>query len=179
MGHILKRFLQTLRLEREAYVWMDFNDRATGDALILVAVTGVLKFAGFFGGLGSLFNFGAWDLLVSFVLAALIQWLLYSGIAWAIVRYIVQGSGEYATYLRFTGFAYPTTLLSVGIAIAMNRAGFVPFALGFAWFIFIIARGIEYESDLPRERAIFVAVGALVGLLVVDAIFGFSPITRT
>ena len=176
MGSILKRFLQTIRLEREAYVWMDLNDRATGDALILVAITGLLKFAGFFGGLRSLFNVGAWDLLISFVLSALIQWLLFSGIAWAIVRYIVQGSGDYATYLRFTGFAYPTTLLTLGIAIAMNRTGIIPFALGFAWFIFIIARGIEYESDLPRERALLVTVGSLIGLLVIDAIFGFSPI---
>ncbi len=176
MGEIFKRFLQTLRLEREAFVWMDFNDRATGDALILVAITGLLKFAGFFGGLRSLFNFGAWDLLIQFALAALIQWLLFSGIAWALVRYVVQGSGDYATYLRFTGFAYPTTLLTIAVAIAMNSRGFVPFALGFAWFIFIIARGIEYESDLPRGRALLVAVGALGGLLVVDAIFGFSPI---
>lgn len=176
MGEILRRFLQTLRLERDAFVWMDFNDRATGDALILVAITGLLKFAGFFGGLRSLFNFGAWDLLIQFALSALIQWLLFSGIAWALVRYVVQGSGDYATYMRFTGFAYPTTLLTIAVAVAMNSTGIVPFALGFAWFIFIIARGIEYESDLPRERALLVAVGALGGLLVVDAIFGFSPI---
>jgi hypothetical protein len=89
---------------------------------------------------------------------------------------VVQGSGEYATYLRFTGFAYPTTLLTLAVAYAMNSTGFVPFALGFLWFIFIIGRGIEYESDLPRERAMLIAVGALAGLLVVDAIFGFSPI---
>ncbi len=176
MGEILRRFVQTLRLEREAYVWMDFNDRATGDALILVAITGLLKFAGFFGGLRSLFNIGAWDLLIEFALSALIQWLLYSGIAWALVRFVVQGGGDYATYLRFTGFAYPTTLLTIAVAYAMNSTGIVTFALGFAWFIFIIARGIEYESDLPRERAFLVAIGALGGLIVVNAIFGFSPI---
>ena len=179
MGAIFQRFLQTLRLEREAYVWMDFNDRATGDALVLVAITGLLKFMGFFGGLRSLFNVGAWDLLISFALAALIQWLLYSAIAWALVRFLIQGSGDYATYLRFTGFAYPTTLLVLAFAIAMNSRGWVPFALGFVWFIFIIGRGIEYESDLPRDRALLVAVGALGGLLVVDAIFKFSPIIWT
>jgi len=176
MGEILKRFLQTLRLEREAFVWMDFNDRATGDAFILVAITGLLKFAGFFGGLRSLFNLGAWDALLEFALSALIVWLLYSGIAWALVRYVVQAGGDYATYLRFTGFAYPTTLLALAAAYAMNRTGIITFALGFAWFVFIIARGIEYESDLPRERALLVAVGALAGLIVVNAIFGFSPI---
>lgn len=176
MGEILRRFLQTLRLEREAYVWMDFNDRATGDALILVAITGLLKFAGFYGGLRTVFNLGAWSLLLEFALSALIVWLLYSGIAWALVRFIVQGSGDYATYLRFTGFAYPTTLLAIAVAYVMGDRGIIPFALGFGWFIFIVARGIEYESDLPRERALLVAIGALAGLIVVNAIFSFSPI---
>jgi hypothetical protein len=177
MGEVASRFLQTLRLERQAYVWMDFNDRATGDALILVAITQVLMFAGFAGGLGSLFNTGLWQLLISFVLGGLIQWLLYSGIAWAIVRYIVQAGGDYATYLRFTGFAFPTTLVSLAVAIVIGDTGLIPFVAGFAWFLAIIARGVEYESDLPAARAWAVAIGALGGLLVVDAIFNFSPIT--
>lgn len=177
MGEVLKRFLQTIRLEREAYVWMDFNDRATGDALLLVGVTQLLMFAGFAGGLGSLFHIGSWDLLISLVLAGLVQWLLYSAIAWALVRYVVQAGGDYATYLRFTGFAYPTTLVTLAVALAMDSTGLIPFVLGFAWFMAVIARGIEYESDLPRGRAWLVAVGALGGLLVVDAIFSISPIT--
>ena len=88
----------------------------------------------------------------------------------------MQGSGDYATYLRFTGFAYPTTLLALAAAYVLNRTGVITFVVGFAWFIFIIARGIEYESDLPRDRALLVAVGALAGLIVVNAIFRFSPI---
>ena len=178
MGEVLKRFLQTIRLEREAFVWMSFNDRSTGDALVLVGITQLLMFAGITGGLRSVFNFGAWDLLIQLVLAGLVQWLLYSAIAWALVRYIAQGSGEYATYLRFTGFAYPTTLATLAVALVLNQGGLIPFVLGFAWFMAIIARGIEYESDLPRERAWLVAVGAFAGLLLVDAIFGFSPMLR-
>lgn len=178
MGEVGKRFLQTIRLEREAFVWMDFNDRATGDALVLVGITQLLMFAGITGGLSSIFNLGVWDLLIALVLAGLIQWLLYSAIAWALVRYIVQGSGDYATYLRFTGFAFPTTLLSLAVALVLNRGGLIPFVVGFLWFMAIIARGIEYESDLPQERAWFVAIGAFAGLLLVDAIFGFSPMLR-
>ncbi len=178
MGEVFRRFLQTIRLEREAFVWMDFNDRATGDALILVAITQLLMFAGITGGLGSVFNFGAWDLLISLVLAGLVQWLLYSAIAYAIVRYILQGSGEYATYLRFTGFAFPTTLVTLAVALAIREGGWLPFVLGFAWFLAVIARGIQYESDLPRDRAWLVAIGAFGGLLLADAVFGISPILR-
>ena len=42
MGVVLNRLLQTIRFDRDAFVWMEFNDRATGDALIIVAVTEVL-----------------------------------------------------------------------------------------------------------------------------------------
>ncbi|NHZ71050.1 MAG: hypothetical protein GWP18_05355, partial [Proteobacteria bacterium] len=42
MGVVLNRLMQTIRLERDAFVWMDFNDRSTGDAAILVAVSQVL-----------------------------------------------------------------------------------------------------------------------------------------
>ena len=131
---------------------------------------------GFAGGLGSVFNIGLWDLLIRLVLAGLVQWLLYSAIAWALVRYLVQASGQYATYLRFTGFAYPTTLITLAVAILIGDTGLIPFILGFAWFLAIIARGIEYESDLSTDRAWFVAIGALIGLILVNAIFRFSPI---
>ena len=177
MGEVARRLLQTVRLERQAYVWMDFNDRATGDALILVALTQFLLFAGFAGGLGSVFNVGLWELLISFVLSGLVQWLLYSAIAWAIVRYLVQAGGDYATYLRFTGFAFPTRLVTLAVAIVLGDAGLVPFVIGFVWFLAVVARGVKYASDLPTDRAWFVAIGALAGLLVVNAIFGFSPIT--
>jgi len=42
MGAVLQRFIETIRFDREAFVWMEFNDRATGDALILVVITQVL-----------------------------------------------------------------------------------------------------------------------------------------
>lgn len=177
MGEVASRFLQTIRLERQAFVWMDFNDRATGDALVLVAITQVLMFAGLAGGLGSVFNIGLWDLLLRLILSGMVQWLIYSAIAWAIVRYVVQAPGQYATYLRFTGFAFPTTLITIAVAIVLGDTGLIPFVAGFAWFIAIIARGIEYESDLPTARAWVVAFGALGGLLIVDAVFNLSPIT--
>jgi hypothetical protein len=177
MGEVASRFLQTIRLERKAFVWMDFNDRATGDALILVGVTQILMFAGLAGGLRSVLNVRLWDFLIQLVLAGLVQWLLYSAIAWALVRYVVQGSGKYSTYLRFTGFAYPTTLVTLAVAIVLGETGIISFIAGFVWFLAIIARGIQYESDLSPDRAWFVAIGALGGLLIVDAIFNFSPIT--
>lgn len=176
MAEVFTRFLDTLTLRREAFVWMDLNDRATGDALILVALTPVVQVLLFVLGLGSLVTIGAWSFLLNSVIAALIQWLLYSGIAWAIVRYGIKAGADFATYLRFTGFAYPTTLLVVLVALVLGRLGFFTLLLGFAWFIVIIARGIEYSSDLPRSQALLIAVGALIGLMIVNTIFSLSPL---
>lgn len=176
MAEVFTRFLDTLTLRREAFVWMDLNDRATGDALILVALTPLLQALLFLVGLGSLVTISGLSFLVNSVISALIQWLLYSGIAWAIVRYAIQAEADFATYLRFTGFAYPTTLLVVLIALVLNRLGLLTLLLGFAWFIVIIGRGIEYSSDLPRSQALLTAVGALIGLMIVNAIFRFSPL---
>jgi hypothetical protein len=176
MAEVFHRFLQTLQLKRDAFVWMDFNDRATGDALILVALTPLIMFIGFIGGLRSVVNIGNWDLLIGLVLGALINWLLYAGIAWAIVRYGLKGHGEFSTYMRFTGFAWPTTVLTLLIALVLNRVGLLTYFLGFAWFIFIIGRGIEYASDLPRGQALLTAVGALLGLVIVTRILNLSPL---
>ncbi len=47
MAETLRRMVETFGLKREAFVWMDLNDRATGDALILVVVTRLLILVGF------------------------------------------------------------------------------------------------------------------------------------
>ena len=59
MRQTMRRLLQTVRFERDAVVWMDFDDRATGDAFILVAVTRFLLFLGLvgFSGFRDLLNF--------------------------------------------------------------------------------------------------------------------------
>jgi hypothetical protein len=177
MGEVLSRFVQTLQLRRDAFVWMDFNDRATGDALILVALTPVVTFLLLVGGgLRTLFTIGIFSLFLRMMLGALIQWLLYSGITWAIVHFGLKAGGEYSTYLRFTGFAYPTTILVVVIALIVRSLNLIVLILGFAWFVVIVGRGTEYASDVPRDRALLVAIGALVALLVVDRIFSLTPI---
>ena len=176
MAEVFKRFLDTITLRRDAFVWMDLNDRATGDALILVALTPIVSFLLFIGGLGSLVSVGAWSFLINLIISDLIQWLLYSGIAWAIVRYGVKASADFATYLRFTGFAYPTTLLVVLVALVLGRLGLLTYLLGFLWFIVIIGRGIEYSSDLPRNQALLVAFGSLIGLVIVNTVFSLSPL---
>jgi len=176
MGEVGKRLLQTIRMERDAYIWMDLSDRATGDAVILVAITQVLMFLGIWGGRSSLFSARLWEVLFQFVLGGLVIWLVYAGVVFAIIRFLIQGPGEFATYLRFSGFAFPTRLLAIAVVLLLDQISVLAVVIGSIWFLAIMARGIQYESDLPADRAWLVAIGALAGAIVVNAIFGFSQV---
>lgn len=169
MGAILNRLLQTIRFERDAYVWMDFNDRATGDAFILVVITQILLLIGggssVFGLLRDTLN------VIAVVLSTLVFWLVMSGLTYAAARFLFQGEGSYATFLRFTGFAFPTLLL----LLATERLipfGFLAFLVGFSWFLAIITYGVHYIADLDLVKSAGSAVLGLAGWVVVQSILG-------
>lgn len=172
MKEALTRLVQAVRLERDAFVWMDFNDRATADALIFVAVTRLLILVGlgwsFFGLTTSLSGI---EVLVSSILNALIFWLAYSGIAYAITKFLLNGSGNFAMFLRITGFAYPTLLVLIFTA-QLGLPSWAALILGFVWFIAIVTRGIVYEGDLPNEKAVLAAIGGYVGWVIISSILG-------
>lgn len=169
MGVVLNRLVQAIRFDRDAFVWMDFNDRATGDALILVAITEVLFL---FAGGTSLF--GLVTGLVS-VLAALLStvmfWLIYSGLVYAIAVYLFRGDGHYPVYLRIAGFAFPTLLLMIATT-KMLGPGLIGTLAGSVWFLLVVAYGTHYVSDLPFDRSVFTAVLGWAGWIVVSTILG-------
>jgi len=171
VGEALKRLLQTVRLERDAFVWMDFNDRATADGLIFVVITRFLILLG--GGwtiLGLTTNLTGLRLLIQSFINALIFWLAYSGITYAITKFLLDGSGQFAMFLRMSGFAYPTLLLTIFTA-RLGLAPIAAFVLGSVWFIAVVSRGVVYEGDLPTERAVLAAAGGLIGWIIISAIF--------
>lgn len=168
LGVVFSRLLQAVKLERDAFVWMDFNDRATGDAAILVAITQVLISLGLGTSLLSILNPAV---LIQILLSALFTWVIYSGAVYVVSRYLLDASGTYAIYLRITGFAFPTLLLVVFVALIIP-SGLLAFILGGAWFVVIVANGLTYTVDLPMHKAATAAVGGLILMVIVQAILG-------
>jgi hypothetical protein len=168
LGAVFSRLLQAVRLERDAFVWMDFNDRATGDAAILVAITQVLVALGLGTPLLDLLRPAT---LVQLLISALFTWVIYSGALYLVSRYLLDGSGQYAIYLRITGFAYPTLLLVVFTAIFISNST-LALALGGAWFVVVVANGLTYTVDLALQRAFLAAIGGFVVVVIVQAVFG-------
>ena len=159
-------------MERDAFLWMDLNDRATGDAVIFVVVSRVLLLLGAgFSILGLATSVGGISLLLRSLVNALIFWLAFAGILLGVVRFLFQGEGSYPFYLRVVGFAYPTLLL----IIFTGRLGLEPLVallLGSVWFLAIVTSGIRYVSDLAPGRAAAAGGGAMIGWIVIAQILG-------
>jgi hypothetical protein len=166
MSEAFKRLLQAIRFERDSFVWMDFNDRATGDALILVLVSSLgLMLAQGFTLLGLVTSSRGINAFFGSLFDSLVMWLLLSGILLFVVRSLFQAGGSYALFLRVVGFAFPTLLLVI-FTSGLGLTSLVAFLLGSVWFMAIIAYGVRYGSELSLERAAF-AVGLSMVLWVV------------
>ena len=167
MGVVLNRLLQTIRFDRDAFVWMEFNDRATGDALIIVAVTELLfLIAGGTPLFGLVTSFTA---VMSSLLSTIMFWLIYSGLVYAIVKFLLRGDGQYPIYLRMVGFAFPTLLLTIATTQIFGN-DLIATLVGSLWFLLVVSYGTHYVSDLPLDRSIVAAVLGWAGWIVVSTI---------
>ncbi|MGI9666599.1 MAG: YIP1 family protein [Acidimicrobiia bacterium] len=166
LGVVFSRLLQTIKLERDAFVWMDFNDRATGDAALLVAGTQVLMALGSGRSILDLLNPFT---LISLLLSGLFFWVVYSGLTYAISKYLLNGHGTFATYLRLTGFAYPTLLLIIFGNFVFDNFALV-LLVGAAWFVVIVANGLTYVADIALQKGFLAAIGGYIALVVIQSI---------
>lgn len=170
MTEILKRVAQAARFDRDAFVWMDFNDRATGDGLILILVTRALIQAGFGTSLlGLATSLSGLELLLNIGINTAIFWLAYSGIVYALSRFVLDATGSYALFLRITAFAYPTLLVLVATARLVDN-DLLALILGGLWFLAVVTHGVRYAADLPLERAAIAAGGGMVGWIIIATI---------
>jgi hypothetical protein len=172
MVESLKRVAQAARFDRDAYVWMDFNDRATGDGLILILITRALLQVGFGASLfGLARSLSGLEFLLTIAINSAVFWLAYSGIVYAIARYLLQAGGTYALILRITAYAYPTLLLLLGTDRLIGNA-LLALIVGGLWFLAVVAHGVRYASDLPLEKAAMAAAGGMLGWIIIGTILG-------
>ena len=157
----IKRIIETLTFRRPVYVWMQFEPNATGDAIVIVALTTVaLSLLA-----GARFTFtGA----VSIAISALFSWLIIAGLTWAAAKFVFDASGDYAPVLRVAGFAFPATLLLlVTVRLFPNVFGLL---LGYVWFVVALGAGTQEVLDMKREHAVASAAMGFIGWLLLQAL---------
>ena len=160
-GTIMRRILGVARFDRESYLWILWNDRAGGDAVLIVAITQLLITLGVVG-----LDLRAFlDLFIS----GMFFWLIYSGIAWAVANFLLDGHGAFTGVFRIAGFAFPTLLLIIFADYLIDA----PWSLlaGSAWFVAVVAFGMKEAMEVPVDRGWLAAAGGLVGWVILDRIF--------
>ncbi|MBT8197799.1 MAG: hypothetical protein KJP12_02410 [Acidimicrobiia bacterium] len=171
IGLIFRRMAQALRFDRDAYVWMDFEDRASGDALLLVVVTRVLIQIGI-GSPGGALGYA------TAVLDALVFWLIVAGGTWATATHVLQGRTGYAYVMRLVGFGYPTLLLIIPTFQILSGAGINPWPLGLLigsiWLVFIVGHGMRYAVDFELPKAIGSGLAGIMLYLIVASILNLG-----
>ena len=159
----LKRIVDAASFRRRVFVWMQFESNATGDAIVIVALTSVVIAVA--AGVDLSLN-----AILSLSINALVAWLIISGLTWAAARFIFDAHADYAPVLRVAGFAFPTLLvLIVTVRVFPNLFGLF---VGFLWFIAVVAAGTQEVLDMKREHAWGAAGAGFAGWLVIQAILG-------
>lgn len=158
---LFRRAGQAALLKREAFLWMFFEDQATGDALILVSLTAVALVLALPG------SHAVLDLIQAMI-AAMFSWLIVAGLVWAAARFVFGGSGEYVGVMRVAGFGYPTLLLWLVTVRLLD----LPFGsvLGSVWFLAVLAAGLRVVMELPLDRAWSSALVGFLGWLVISTL---------
>ena len=157
----MKRIIEAVTFRRPVYVWMQFEPNATGDAIVIVALTSLVL------GLGAQIDFsfiGAVYMIIRFLFA----WLIIAGLTWAAAKWVYDASGDYAPVLRVAGFVFPTVLLVLfTVRIFQSLFGV---ALGFVWFVFALGAGTQEVLDMKREHALASAAMGLGGWVLLQLI---------
>ena len=172
-----QRLWQALQLKRDAYVWMQFNNAANGDAVLIVgAVYAVwIVFAVLFnlGGLpflekGTVAVSGFIQLFISGGFA----WLLGSGAVYAISTFIFENRVRYGDIVPITGYAHAPLALVPVVARLNVPVGAVLIFIGI-WSAAMMVTGFQSNLDMKQERAIGAALTAMFVWLLLVGIPGF------
>lgn len=159
----IKRIVDAATFRRRVYVWMQFEPDATGDAIIIVALTSLV--VAIAAGVDLSLN-----AVLSLAINALVAWLIISGLTYVAARFIFHADNDYAPVLRVAGFAFPTLLiLIVTVRIFPNYFGLF---LGFLWFIAALAAGTQEVQDMKREHAWGAAGTGFAGWLLIQFLLG-------
>ena len=160
---VVQRVIGAARFDRESFLWMLWNDRAGGDAAILVLITQAVLTLGLVG-----LDFG---LALQLFISGLFFWLIYAGLTYAAARYFFDGSGQFGGVMRIAGFAFPTTILVLAFRFLVGDAR-LAYLLSLVWFVAIVAHGLKEAMDLPMDKAWMSAGAGVLGFLVVSAVLG-------
>jgi hypothetical protein len=171
---MINRIKGVLLLDSEAFKEVEHDEKATGQAALIVVITAILAAIGassgpFFSSLAlgdspwnlSLGTGSALVLFLGVIVWSILAWLVWAASTYFIGTKIFHGKATYGEMLRVTGFAYaPLAFLILG---AIPCIGFAISLIISVWALASVFIGIREGLDLDVGRTL---VTVIVGWLV-------------
>ena len=149
---MLSQMIRAGRLDRPFYESLLFDQYATGNAVVMITIAGILP---------QLWSFS----LVSVaddILDSILRALLVTAAVWAAAVYIFKRHGNYRATFRMVGFAN-VAFFPLVLAGRPGLLGLVALLITAVWFFLALrtAVGAQFELDHPENS--FVAATGLLG----------------
>ena len=145
---LTERMVDAARLDIDTYEEVEADETATTQAATVVAIVAVAQAIGSLGlGVGG---------MIGGLVAAILGWLLWSGITYLIGDKLLGGTATWGELLRTIGFAQSPGVLYV-LGVVPIVGGLIRFAVAI-WILFAGIIAIRQALDFGTGRAILTAV---------------------
>lgn len=176
----LEHAIGAAKLDRSVWNKIFFEEYATANAVMIVAIIAFVQFVGvaILGGGNLVRNLLSVDVLLAMVIGALFSWVIAAVALWAMGVKVFGGSARLPTVIAMVGYAYvPFALLSLAnLALLRFDLPFVGainlfYVVAVVWFTLGLRQIGETQMELRARDAVAAAVVATAIWLVVQAIF--------
>ncbi|MDH3307494.1 MAG: YIP1 family protein [Acidimicrobiia bacterium] len=168
------------KLDRNVWNKIYFEEYATANAVMVVAIIAIVQFLGvaILGGGSILSNLFRFDVMLSVAIGALFEWIIAAAALWVMGVKVFGGSARLPSIIAMVGYAYVPFLLLAFLPIPwlgfdLPGAGQVHlfFVVAVVWFTLALRQIGEVHLDLKKRDALAAAVVAAAVWLAVRAIF--------
>ncbi len=174
MERIVRNGLGALRLRRETYSRLLWDDYATADAVLIVVLVAAVQLVAAVA-LGRFSALGLIQGMLQVTTRELIRWMVAALVLWLVSTKLLGGHGRIPATVGVTGYAYlpfvfaPLAEIGLGLGGVARYSVFVDAAASI-WFglgLLIIAQVL---FDLARDKAVMAAMLSVVGWWLVTLI---------
>lgn len=159
-GSLTDRMKGAAMLDVATYEEVERDEGATGQAAMVVAIVAIASAIGAAGSGG-----GA---IIGGLIAAILGWLIWSGITYLIGDKLLGGTATWGELLRTIGFAQsPGVLYILGIIPLLG--GLIRFAVGI-WILIAGIIAIRQALDFGTGRAVLTALLGWLAMMIVSAV---------
>lgn len=158
---IVDRMKGAAMLDVHTYEEVEADERATGQAAVVVAIVAICSAIGGMGmgGRG----------IIGGLIGAVVGWLLWAGVTYVIGDKLLGGTATWGELLRTLGFAQaPGVLLIVAFIPIL---GWLVTAVVGIWMLIAAVIAIRQALDFSTGRAIGTAVLGWLAMVIVQAVF--------